>query len=152
MRGFPGCRTDSDSRCVCFCSTAPGLENYYDNPRFFDLLRRETATDPSYAPKFETLIEFVADRPPLFPPGEGFKYTDVGYLLIGLAIEQATGRPYYETARVLLLDPLGLNLNVAFERPSTAGTYPGICERSKCTVAGTEDAWRGRPADLQPID
>lgn len=101
-----------------------GLENYYDNPRFFDLLRRETATDPSYAPKFETLIEFVADRPPLFPPGEGFKYTDVGYLLIGLAIEQATGRPYYETARVLLLDPLGLNLT----SPSNVRRLPGLTQ------------------------
>ena len=100
------------------------LENYYDNPRFFDLLRRETAANPSYAPTFETLINFVADRPPLFAPGDGFKYTDVGYLLVGLAIEQATGRPYYETARALLLDPLGLNLT----SPSNVRRLPGLTQ------------------------
>lgn len=101
-----------------------GIENYYDNPRFFELLRKKTAEDPSYAPTFETLIEFVSDRPPLFPPGQGFKYTDVGYLLVGLAIEQATGTPYYETARAFFLDPLGLVLT----SPSNVRRIPGLVQ------------------------
>jgi D-alanyl-D-alanine carboxypeptidase len=57
-----------------------GLENYYDNPRFFEMHRARVAADPAYVPGFDTLIEFVCDRPPLFPPGQGFSYTDVGYL------------------------------------------------------------------------
>jgi D-alanyl-D-alanine carboxypeptidase len=101
-----------------------GLENYYDNPRFFELLRKKTAEDPSYAPTFETLIDFVCDRPPLFPPGQGFKYTDVGYLLVGLAIEQATGTPYYETARAFFLDPVGLLLT----SPSNVRRLPGLVQ------------------------
>lgn len=101
-----------------------GIENYYDNPRFFELLRSKTAEDPSYAPTFETLIDFVSDRPPLFPPGQGFKYTDVGYLLVGLAIEQATGARYYDTARAFFLDPLGLVLT----SPSNVRRLPGLTQ------------------------
>ena len=101
-----------------------GLENYYDNPRFLEFLKQKTAEDPSYAPTFETLIAFVSDRPPLFPPGHGFNYTDVGYLLVGLAIEQATGRPFYETARNLFLDPLGLVLT----SPSNVRRIPGLTQ------------------------
>lgn len=101
-----------------------GLENYYDNPRFLEDLKQKSAEDPSYAPTFETLINFVSDRPPLFPPGHGFKYTDVGYLLVGLAIEQITGRPYYETAQNLFLDPLGLVLT----SPSNVRRLPGLTQ------------------------
>ena len=35
-----------------------GLENYYDNPRFLEDLKQKSTEDPSYAPSFETLIQF----------------------------------------------------------------------------------------------
>ncbi len=76
-----------------------GLENYYNNPRFFEWYRARLAEDPSYVLGFDTLIEFVCDQPPLFPPGQGFNYSDVGYLIVGLAMESATGRAYYDLAR-----------------------------------------------------
>lgn len=101
-----------------------GLENYYDNPRFFELHRARVAADPTYVPNFDTLIEFVCDRPPLFPAGQGFKYTDVGYLLVGLAIEAATGRKYYELAREFYLDPLHLTLTA----PSNVRRLPGLAQ------------------------
>lgn len=101
-----------------------GLENYYDNPRFFELHRARVAADPAYVPDFKTLIEFVCDRPPLFPAGKGFKYTDVGYLLVGLAIEAATGRKYYDLAREFYLDPLELTLTA----PSNVRRLPGLAQ------------------------
>ncbi len=101
-----------------------GLENYYDNPRFFEMHRARVAADPAYVPGFETLIEFVCDRPPLFPAGQGFSYTDVGYLLVGLAIEAATGRTYYELAREFYLDPLSLTLT----SPSNGRRLPGLAQ------------------------
>lgn len=101
-----------------------GLENYYNNPRFFELHRARVAADPAYVPSFDTLIEFVCDRPPLFPPGQGFNYTDVGYLLVGLAMEAATGRTYYELAREFYLDPLNLTLTA----PSNGRRLPGLAQ------------------------
>lgn len=101
-----------------------GLENYYDNPRFFEMHRARVAADPAYMPGFDTLIEFVCDRPPLFSAGQGFNYTDVGYLLVGLAMESATGRTYYELAREFYLDPLNLTLTA----PSNGRRLPGLAQ------------------------
>lgn len=45
---------------------------------------------------------------PVGAPGERFHYSDLGYDLLGLAIEGATGQPYAEVVRARLIDPLGL--------------------------------------------
>ncbi|WP_324273754.1 serine hydrolase domain-containing protein [Blastococcus brunescens] len=39
---------------------------------------------------------------------EHFKYSNIGYALVGLAIEAATGRSYAEQVRAAVLEPLGL--------------------------------------------
>lgn len=101
-----------------------GLENYYDNPRFLEWYQARVAADPAFVPGFDTLIDFVCDRPPLFPAGQGFNYTDVGYLLVGLAMESATGRAYYDLAREFYLDPLSLTLTA----PSNTRIIPGLAQ------------------------
>jgi D-alanyl-D-alanine carboxypeptidase len=113
-----------------------GLENYYDNPRFFEQHRARVAADPAYVPGFDTLIEFVCDRPPLFPPGQGFSYTDVGYLLVGLAMEAATGRKYYELAREFYLDPLGLTLTAPANGRQLAGLAQGYANGRNALLLG----------------
>jgi CubicO group peptidase (beta-lactamase class C family) len=42
------------------------------------------------------------------PPGAGYDYSNVGYALLGLALERAAGRPYEELVKTLVLDPLGM--------------------------------------------
>lgn len=113
-----------------------GLENYYDNPRFLDWYRERMAADPSFVPGFDTLIEFVCDRPPLFAPGQGFNYSDIGYLLVGLAIESATGRAYYDLARELYLDPLGLTLTVAANTRRIPGLAQGYANGRNALLLG----------------
>ena len=70
----------------------------------------------------ETLIAFVLDRPPLFRAGEGWGYSDTGYLLAGLVIEAVTGESYYETVARRFLAPLHLNLTT----PSDCLKLPGL--------------------------
>lgn len=41
------------------------------------------------------LPQFV-HKPPVFAPGEGCRYCNVGYILLGLALERVTGRRYRE--------------------------------------------------------
>jgi D-alanyl-D-alanine carboxypeptidase len=53
----------------------------------------------------EELIGFVLGKKPLFPPGEGFRYTDAGYLVLGRLIEAATGRNYYDLLAERILEP-----------------------------------------------
>lgn len=56
----------------------------------------------------EELIDMV-DREPLFPAGEGYAYTDAGYLVLGRVIEAASGREYFDLLDERILTPLGLD-------------------------------------------
>ena len=76
-------------------------------------------------PARETLIALVLDHEPLFPAGQGFAYTDTGYLLAGMVIEAATGRTYYGELRRRLLDPLGLTLTTPSDHKRLPGLVPG---------------------------
>jgi CubicO group peptidase (beta-lactamase class C family) len=55
---------------------------------------------PSYSvlEAADFLPQFV-HRAPNFPPGEGCRYNNCGYVLLGLMIEKATGRPYRDVIR-----------------------------------------------------
>lgn len=70
----------------------------------------------------EELIGFVLDMPPLFEAGEAWSYSDTGYVLMGLVIEAATGRSYYEEIRERFLTPLDLTLTT----PSGRRLLPGL--------------------------
>ena len=57
----------------------------------------------------QRLVEFILDKPALFPVGQGWSYSDTGYILAGMVIEEATGHSYYDEVRTRYLDPLGLS-------------------------------------------
>lgn len=44
----------------------------------------------------------------LFAPGQGYHYSDTGYIILGLVIEKLTGDTLHEAYRKRLFDPLGL--------------------------------------------
>jgi len=85
----------------------------------------------------ERLLSYIFDQPALFSPGNGFAYSDSGYILLGLIIEEATGQDYYRLIQDRFLEPLGLTLT----SPSNSRTLPGL-------VAGytTEDNPFGIPS------
>ena len=62
-----------------------------------------------------------------FPPGEDAKYSTTGYLLLGIIIEQITGKPYGEFLRERIFAPLGMNrtrvINLAEIIPNRATGY-----------------------------
>ena len=70
----------------------------------------------------EELIGFVLDKRPAFPVGEGFAYTDAGYLVLGRLIEAAAGRPYFELLQERILTPQQLSE----VRPADRSVLPGI--------------------------
>jgi D-alanyl-D-alanine carboxypeptidase len=53
-------------------------------------------------------VALVADLPPLFPAGTAWAYTNVGYTLLGLIIEAATGTRLGTQISRRILRPLGL--------------------------------------------
>jgi len=56
-----------------------------------------------------------------FPPGEGWGYSDIGYLLVRRAIEEATGDALGPALRRLVLRPLGIEAARLAETPGDLG-------------------------------
>ncbi|MDH4056325.1 MAG: beta-lactamase family protein [Gammaproteobacteria bacterium] len=77
------------------------------------------------------LVRFVLDKEPLFPAGEGFHYTDTGYLLVGIIIEKATGSGYYEELTRRLLVPLNLRQTTPLDHRDIAGIAQGYAPESQ---------------------
>lgn len=101
-----------------------GLVDHVYLPEFAQAIQSGSLDKGQYIHP-EQLIEFALDKEPLFPSGDGFKYTDTGYLLAGLAIEAATGKTYYGELRRQLLDPLDLTLTSPSDHKNLPGLEPG---------------------------
>ena len=73
----------------------------------------------------EELIDFVLDKRPRYPTGEGYRYTDTGYLVLGRLIESATGQSYYQLLQDRVLEPQQLNEIRPADRSVLTGITPG---------------------------
>ena len=61
--------------------------------------------------RFPTRAEVLRSLPRVevvIPPGSAFKYSNLGYTLLGEVVERASGRPVLEYLRAELLEPLGM--------------------------------------------
>lgn len=55
------------------------------------------------------LLEYVYDKPAVFPAGSSAKYSNTNTLLLSMVIEGATGRPHASLLREKIIHPLGLS-------------------------------------------
>jgi CubicO group peptidase (beta-lactamase class C family)/membrane protease YdiL (CAAX protease family) len=84
-----------------------GIADHTATEDFVELLsQRDLQCNNSISP--ESLVRYILDHPPLFEAGKGWRYTDTGYILLGLVIEAATGSSYYDELDRLFLKPLNL--------------------------------------------
>lgn len=90
-----------------------GISDHIYDPLWIGAARKMVKsldTDPDYYFKPAELVKFILKRKPLFPAGQAFKYTDTGYILLGMIIECASGATYYDQVRLRFLEPLKLTL------------------------------------------
>jgi serine-type D-Ala-D-Ala carboxypeptidase len=93
----------------------------------------------------QTVLEFIRDEPLIYQRGERSLYSDLGFILLGLAVERVSGmtldQHYYDTvSRPLRAHPL-------LFAPLTAAASPKSPEHAVdlSKIAPTErDEWRGR--------
>ncbi len=83
---------------------------------------RESGVD-TFGP--DELVGFIVDDAPLFPAGEGWSYSDTGYLLLGMVIEEASGVPLFAEVSRRFLDPLGLDRTAPSDQRELEGLVPG---------------------------
>lgn len=57
----------------------------------------------------QALVKYTQEhQSAYFAPGDGYHYSDTGYILLGLIIEEVTGLPFHENLHNVIFDPLGM--------------------------------------------
>lgn len=64
-------------------------------------------------------------KPPNFAPGEGCRYNNVSFILLGLIIEQLSGQSYRDYVQTAIFEPLGMRRT---EFVSMDGVYDQVAE------------------------
>ncbi len=104
-----------------------GLRNHVDDqvamlmqsssPTELDALLARTWTP-------EELVALATAHAPAFAPGEGWAYTDTGYVLVGMMVEAATGTSWNESIAARIVAPLSLRDTFApTDDPAIPGAY-----------------------------
>ena len=87
-----------------------GIPDYFEDaptsgPTFMELLFADT--DRIWTPK-ETIDFAKSKLTPHFPPGKGYHYSDTEYVLLGLLIEELTGKRLHEVLFEKIIEPLSM--------------------------------------------
>lgn len=82
-----------------------GIPDYIDDAGLM-LLR---GADPGRVWTPEEVVESIVLLRPLFRPGSRFQYSNTNYIVLGVLIEEVTGRPFAEVLRARIIEPLGMN-------------------------------------------
>ena len=111
-----------DIRIRHLLSHSSGLSDYPGTTRYMMLSIWRALFRGGIRFTHDELIEMVANKKPLFPVGEGFAYSDSGYLVLGKIIEAAAEGDYYELLQDRVLGPQNLDLI----RPQNVSALPDI--------------------------
>jgi CubicO group peptidase (beta-lactamase class C family) len=94
------------------CHTS-GIADYSeeeeDSPYYVEDYASLWVERPSYS--MERPVDFLplfGDLAPYRPPGEEYQYSNAGYIVLGLVIEQMTGRPFTEVVQKRVFDRAGM--------------------------------------------
>lgn len=90
-------------------SHTSGLPDHFYNPQISAIARNPTTA--------RQIIEIMAQTQPLAAPGETWSYGNFNYVLLGLLIEQISGRPYADVIRTEIFEPLSMT-NSHYDDPS----------------------------------
>lgn len=77
-------------------------------PDYVAVVPRRVAADPRHVWQVEELLDLASAGAPSFAPGAGWAYSNTNYNLLGLVIEEATGRPWREVVRERVIERLSL--------------------------------------------
>lgn len=104
-----------------------GLERYEFKPEFW----KELMLDPDRVWHPQELLAFVFDDQPMFPAGEGWAYADTNYILLGMIIERATGRRFYDLAEDWINRPHRFKDTIASDQRRLVGVVQGTVKAGR---------------------
>jgi CubicO group peptidase (beta-lactamase class C family) len=86
----------------------------------------------------ESLVALVREKPLVFAPGTGWRYSNTGYVLLGMVIEKVSERPYADYLREEFFKPLGM-ADTGYE------TEDAVMARRASGYMRTRDGWTTGP-------
>ena len=110
------------------CRHTSGLADYYPGLEPHFISNPERVWSPN-----ELLATGLANNP-TGAPGQKWSYSRTGILLLGLALEEATGRTWNDLVKQYVADPLGLD-DTALPAP-TSTRLDGVLGAYAATIAG----------------
>ena len=100
---------DKDITLHHLLSHTSGLEDIYEVPNLvFEMYKLKNEGGE--------LLSYLVQLPQLFHPGEGWRYSDTGYILMGYLMEKVTGLPFDELMKRYVLTPLSMT-NTGHDMP-----------------------------------
>ncbi len=84
-----------------------GIQNHVAVPHWLDVFRTNLAFET--APSRDELLKMFFKLPLEFQPGETWAYDNTGYYLLGIIIEKASGKSYWQFLDERVFMPLGMN-------------------------------------------
>jgi D-alanyl-D-alanine carboxypeptidase len=93
-----------------------GLFNYTEDPRIF---APYLSGDFSYVWRPRQLVAIAIEHQPLFPPGARYSYSNTGYILLGLIVQNVTGTGLRQQLQARIFRPLNLD-GTTFPQTETA--------------------------------
>ncbi len=87
-------------------SHTSGIQNHVTVPHWLDVFRTNLAFETT--PPRDELLKMFFKLPLEFQPGETWAYDNTGYYLLGIVIEKASGKPYWQFVDQRIFKPLGM--------------------------------------------
>jgi len=84
-----------------------GIQNHVAVPHWLDVFRTNLAFETT--PSRDELLKMFFKLPLEFQPGETWAYDNTGYYLLGIIIEKASGKPFWQFLDERIFKPLGMN-------------------------------------------
>ncbi|MBP7175434.1 MAG: beta-lactamase family protein [Thermoclostridium sp.] len=82
-----------------------GIPDYFDESVMKDYEELWIDTPNYRIRKSSDLIPLFIDKPMMYPKGERFQYNNTGYVVLGLIIEEITGKPFDAYLQETIFDP-----------------------------------------------
>lgn len=95
----------------------PGYRENYDE--IWDRLPNYSVRD------YAALLPLFADLPPVCPPGTAYHYSNAGYVLLGLLLQEVSGTPFPEVVTTRVFAPAGMTASGYFAFDEV---YPDIAQ------------------------
>ncbi|WP_433447754.1 serine hydrolase domain-containing protein [Streptomyces sp. CA-142005] len=119
-----------------------GLYNYSEDPDFDKAL----TSHPQRPFTPQQLLAYSFKRPPLFPPGQKFSYSNTNLILLGLVVEKESGQHLGDYIKQHVLDPAGMKHTLfptgnEFPAPHAQGYTVQTADGKEADAADWNPSW-----------